>query len=194
MTAIFLDIDGVLNNLETSVVIPGRKIIGVEDEMVARLREIWDLSEEPVIVLTSTWKEAWEPENCDDGSGYGEEGVYLDEKLGEFGMKISAKTEDKWEERGAGIWRYLEKHPEITKILILDDFSFDFKEQGLYPYWIRTEFEGEHGGLQDSHVKKAARILRLQDAKSFQLQRSSRAKESGKKRGWFSWPWKSKDQ
>ena len=79
MTAIFLDIDGVLNNLYTTVTIPGRKIIGVEDAMLERLRKIWDLSAETVIVLTSTGKEAWEPEQGYGGTVHGEDGVYLDE-------------------------------------------------------------------------------------------------------------------
>ena len=184
-TAIFLDIDGVLNNLYTTVTIPGRKIIGVEDAMLERLRKIRDLSDETVIVLTSTWKEAWEPEQGYGGTVHGEEGVYLDERLGEYGMKITAKTEDEWAERGAGILRYLEEHPEISRFVILDDYSFDFREQGLLPFWVRTDFEEETGGLQEKHVKQAARILKLQDHGIFCV-KEILARKKKKKGGWLS--------
>ena len=114
-----------------------------------------------------------------------EEGVYLDERLGEYGMKISAKTEDEWAERGAGILRYLEEHPEISRFVILDDYSFDFREQGLLPFWVRTDFEEETGGLQEKHVKQAARILKLQDHGIFCV-KEILARKKKKKGGWLS--------
>ena len=86
---------------------------------------------------------------------------------------------------GAGILRYLEMHPEISRFVILDDYGFDFREQGLLPYWVQTDFEEENGGLQEKHVKQAARILKLQDHGIFRVQEVL-AREKKKKRGWLS--------
>ena len=158
MTAIFLDVDGVLNCLSTKEFIPGTEIFGVEDEKAAILKRISDLAGGAVIVLTSTWKMTWEKDGPKDFDS-----EYLVRKLADHGLTISDKTDDDWTDRGAGILRYLDAHPEITSFLILDDQAFDFKALRLKKYLIRTSFAA-NGGLNERHVWQAERILKAQKA------------------------------
>ena len=50
---------------------------------------------------------------------------------------------------------------------------------------MRTDFEEENGGLQEKHVKQAARILKLQDHGIFRVQEVL-ARKKKKKRSWLS--------
>ncbi len=156
MTAIFLDVDGVLNCVDTEVFVPGTSIFGVEDRKADLLRQISDMAGGARIILTSTWKFTWEKDGPKDIDSR-----YLAERLAAHGMTIGDKTEDDYSDRGAGIRKYLSAHPDITSFLILDDNMFDFEEQKLKKYLVRTSF-AEGGGLQRRHLGKAKKILRAQ--------------------------------
>ena len=156
MTAIFLDVDGVLNCFSTKEFIPGTEIFGVEDSKAEILKQISEMSGGARIILTSTWKMTWEKDGPKDLDS-----AYLVERLAAHGLTISDKTEDDWAERGAGIRRYLDEHPEIDSFLILDDQTFDFKKLKLMKYLVRTTF-AENGGLNRRHLRQAEKILRMQ--------------------------------
>ena len=160
MTAIFLDIDGVLNCLSTKELIPGTDNFGIEDEKAAILERISNLAGDAVIVLTSTWKISWEKDGPKDLDS-----EYMVRKLAEHGLTISGKTDDEWADRGAGILRYLDAHSEITSFLILDDQTFDFKKLKLMKYLIRTSFAA-NGGLNERHIRQAERVLKAQQTGS----------------------------
>lgn len=154
MTAVFLDVDGVLNCLGTRVHIPGTRIRGIDFRKVKILKKITDLYPDTVIILTSTWKDTWEA-----GGSSAVDSKYLDGMLAAEGLRIKDKTEDDWIDRGAGIRRYLAAHPEIERFVILDDDVFDFEEYGLMPFHIRTTWK-YIGGLREKHVRMAAEILK----------------------------------
>ena len=62
---IFLDIDGVLNAINTKERCQG--CIGIDEEKVKTLSKIIDSFEyEPFVVLISTWKSDWERVECID--------------------------------------------------------------------------------------------------------------------------------
>ena len=75
---IFLDIDGVLNTINTKARCQG--CIGLEEEKIKILSKIINSFEcEPFVVLTSTWKSEWErTEYIDDLSVAGQ---YLIKRL-----------------------------------------------------------------------------------------------------------------
>lgn len=118
MFAVFLDVDGVLNT-ETTVTITPEGYKGINEFRVEILANALADYGEGEIVLSSDWKELGN--NSLDF-------MYLKEKLLKYGLEIVGKTTDEWRYRGAGIIRYLEKHPEIDEYVILDDNRFDFKE------------------------------------------------------------------
>lgn|GEM_PF-73927 len=154
MRAVFLDVDGVLNCQSTKEHIPGTKIRGIDFQKVQILKRITELYPDTVIILISTWKDTWQP-----GGGQYADARYLEDTLKKAGLRIEAKTQDDWIDRGAGIRRYLEAHPEIESFVILDDEVFDYEEQGLMPHVIRTSWQ-YIGGLREKHVKQAEEILK----------------------------------
>lgn len=162
-TAIFLDIDGVLNCFNTKERIPGTKYIGIDDSRVAILKQIANLSKDTEIILTSTWKDTWEKEGEIPADA-----KYLNDKLAGYDLVITDKTTDHWDNRGEGIRDYLANHKDIRYFIILDDETFDYKAQHLGRYLIRTSF-GLNGGLQEKHVRIAKRILQLQKEKENDL-------------------------
>jgi len=149
---IFLDVDGVLNDIATETKAP-LGFIGLNDSMIKNLKKIVDITDAKV-VLTSTWKSEWD-ENPDDRST---DGQYLNDKLEEFNIKIADKTTDKISDRGHGIRQYLANHPEIQKWIVLDDDIFhDYKECGIMPYLIHTSYYC--GGLTEKLADKAIKKL-----------------------------------
>ena len=156
-TAVFLDVDGVLNCHSTKDRIPGRpKMIGIDSSKVEILKEIVK-AVNGEIILISTWKINWlDPADPD--------GRYLDRKLEEYGLKIIAATEDSQTDRGTGIRNYLDAHPEYRQILILDDENEGYQEQDLMKYLVRTVWfdRGNGAGLQPKHIRLAARIVKQQ--------------------------------
>ena len=152
MKVIFLDVDGVLNCISSKSKCGA--FVGVDGKRVKLLRQIVEETG-AVIVLSSTWKDGWErvDKEYQDSSA-----DYLDRKLKREMLRIFDKTRDEGENRGEGILRWM-KNREIEKFIILDDNDYDFAEQGLSPYHIKTEFYNENGGLSDEHVTLAIEKL-----------------------------------
>ena len=153
MKVIFLDVDGVLNSVDTSEVFQG--FVGIDDKLVSKLRKIVRATGAQ-IVLSSSWKHDWEPLDKDKQNKYGD---YLDQKLKKYLLSaVDTTNEANSECRGEGIIEWVGTH-EVDSFIILDDEWFDFKELGLQSRVIKTEFYDENGGLTDDHVELAIELL-----------------------------------
>ena len=163
MKVVFLDVDGVLNCGESKS--RCGCFIGIDDSRVKLLKEIIEKTDAK-IVLVSTWKFGWEPidkEAMDRG------GIYLDKKMKRQGLTIIDKTYDRGWNRGQGINQYLEKHPEITSWIILDDETFEYEEEGVISHLVKTSFYND--GLQETHVKDA--IARLNESDGTKIEKGA---------------------
>lgn len=149
MKVIFLDIDGVLNAARTKERAPSG-VIGVNPIMVKQLARVVKATGAEII-LTSTWKKDWAPQNHD--------GVYLDEQLARFGLKISGMTDLQYNTyRGTGIVRWLDEHPDTSKWIVFDDDIFvDYEELGIMPYLVITSHR--NGGLNEELADLAIAML-----------------------------------
>lgn len=158
MKVIFLDVDGVLNCVDSKSRCRG--YIGIDDRRVERLRKIVEATGAR-IVLSSSWKHDWEPRNKDEQNEFGH---YLDRKLKRQMLTAIDKTyEVNSEHRGEGIIKWVGTH-EVDSFIILDDEWFDFKELGLASRVIKTEFYDENGGLTDADVQLAISLLNCEQA------------------------------
>ena len=146
MKYIFLDIDGVLNNNKTVVLTPEGHT-GISDNLAKRLGKIISQTgAKPV--LTSSWRYK---------SGI-EDTLYMRRRLRRYNaIPVGEITESNCcrSLRGASIKLFLETHPH-DEIVILDDYLFDFYEEGLLPYLILTNPET---GLTMEDVENAVKIL-----------------------------------
>ena len=148
---IFLDIDGVLNDAVTDEHTPAQ-FIGIDDYKVKFLRQIVDATGAS-IVLTSTWKTEWSKHE----EFLSVDCAYLNSKLAEEGLHILDKTKDKILDRGAGIVRWLNSHPEVESWVVIDDEIFtDFEEYDILPHLVQTSF---YFGLTQWHVVPCIKIL-----------------------------------
>ena len=143
MKVIFLDVDGVLNNKKTKSRSPDGWV-GVSISLINRLKRI--ISETgAVTVLSSTWKHSSK-----------EDLSYLYSKLGSAKpIDRTYDPEDRDSRRGAGINDYLANH-DVQQFVILDDYSFDFRQQNLLQHFVLTD---EKYGLQDKEVDLAIQVL-----------------------------------
>lgn len=115
---VFLDVDGVLNTRTTVERTPDFHT-GIDDARVEILAKAVRKYGNADIVLSSDWKDMKEDE--DDFR-------YLISKLEKKGLALAGKTIDHYNNRGEGILKYLEMHPEIDEFVILDDNKFDFRD------------------------------------------------------------------
>ena len=156
---IFLDVDGVLNNM---AYLKG-KDIGKEIDMraVERLAEIYNECD-CRIVLSSSWRELRDSETKEPLSMY----RYLEDCLGEYGMKIVDVTPMIMSNRPEEIAAWLKENGNMVKNFVSLDDDFDekhYRNFGLGGHLIRTEFyvnDETKGGLLKEHVKKAKKILK----------------------------------
>ena len=116
--AVFLDIDGVLNSRTTCERTPDYHV-GIDDLRVEVLAKAIKKYGPTDIVLSSDWKEL-RPEEDDY--------IYLTSKLARYGLELTGKTTDHYNNRGEGIQNYLDSHPEIKEYVVLDDNIFDFQD------------------------------------------------------------------
>lgn len=162
MKLIFLDIDGVLNCVETKVKSPSG-CIGIDETMCKRLKQIVEQTDAK-IVLTSTWKTEWN-KTSENGLQTTKDGNYLVNTFNKYGLTIFDKTYEKtWAQRGEGVLNFLDNHKDIESFVILDDeFTVDYIKHDLDKYHVKTYYT-KHSketllGLQDYHVEKAVCIL-----------------------------------
>ena len=141
---VFLDCDGVINDMSTKERADDTIFMGADDEKIARLKQIVDMMDAD-IVLTTTWKT--EPDML----------AYLRRKLAAFDLAYVDMTVDHKRNRGEGIYNYLQSH-DIDRWIVLDDVVFkDFKKYGIINHLIKTSFY--FGGLRDKHVKQVQGYL-----------------------------------
>ena len=152
MKVIFCDVDGVLNNAETKAKSPSG-YTGVSDELIQRLKRI--VSETgAVIVLSSDWR------LVKADPVHGKDYRYLVRRLRFVGhLRIEDHTDDiAWRYRGLEIRQYVDRHPQVTEFVVLDDLPFsDFPRHGLLGHLVLTD---RKKGLTDSDVERAIRILK----------------------------------
>lgn len=170
MKIIFLDVDGVLNNLED--VLHNRDIENPEqpqDKYLKLIKEIVNRTGAE-IVISSGWRLTTEGlQEVIDAlyrynisiRGVTPEGVLLN-TLQAFGINVKPKLTDSHLgditviDRGAEIAIWLKKHPEYTEFLILDDEIHDIKDYFPNNY-IKTDI---NKGLLEEHVEQAIQILK----------------------------------
>ena len=152
MNVIFLDVDGVLNCVETKNKCNG--LLGIDGMKVKRLKEIVDKTDSK-IVLTSTWKIGWDEDN--DKCHY--DAKYLNNKLSEQGLFIYDKTIDNGSNRGEGIYDWIMSH-ETENWVVFDDELFDDFDCVIKTHLVKTNFYNPKGGLQQQHIDKALKILK----------------------------------
>lgn len=158
MKAIFLDVDGVLNCQSSQS--RCRNALGIDDDKVERVKQIVEKTGAR-IVLSSSWKDGWEPICKDDQT---EDSNYLDRKLRRQGLVAIDKTyEPSYERRGEGIIKWIIAH-DVDSFIILDDEWFDYKKLGLASKVIKTEFYSPVGGLTDTDVELAIKLLNSEQA------------------------------
>ena len=156
MKIIFLDIDGVLNSemYETS-----RGENRVDNRIdLSRVKLLADIvnATDAKIVLSSTWRVAWNQsaELC------GVDGEYINHCLNKYGLCIMDKTPFRsfFEDRRTEIITWLLRHQtEIESFVILDDIDCGWKELGG-----RVVITNPYGyGLEERHVKKAIELLKI---------------------------------
>ncbi len=152
---IFLDIDGVLNNLYTKETFEG--FVFVEDEKILLLKEIIE-STNAEIVLTSTWRKGWFYK--EHNNSYNGEEVWLfealQEKLNEYGIELFDYTEEIGL-RGEEISKWLEDNNDkkIESYVVIDDMDESELHQHT-SYFIQTDIEE---GLTKMYVEQAISLL-----------------------------------
>ena len=153
---IFLDIDGVLNNIHTDSVTP-KGYTGISGKLVQRLAGIVKGTGAKV-VLTSDWKYGWKrnPSLCE------EDAAYLNERLSKYRVHIYDRTYDEkifdefYTDRGVGIYRFMEKNADCENYVILDDHIFADYDEQLRKHLVLTDPEK---GLTEEDAQKACDIL-----------------------------------
>lgn len=144
---VFLDIDGVLNFRNSKTCTPSG-FIGIEKENTKRLAKLIR-NNDAVCVLSSSWRNFWKRDSiCErdempiQGFDARRENIYLIKKLAEEDIFIADRIEKNSfgrTNRGRLIRTWLDAHPH-KNFVILDDERFDFEEEGLLPYWVKTSF------------------------------------------------------
>ena len=151
MKVIFLDVDGVLNSIDSEDRF--HSWIGLDYSGIKLLKEIVDATGAE-IVLVSTWKLSWDKNNKSRQDSLGS---YLDKRLADEGLAIIDKTGGHINYRGSGIVDWLSEHTVESWIVLDDEIFEDYEECGIIPHLVKTSFYD--GGLKDSHVERAITLL-----------------------------------
>lgn len=149
---IFLDVDGVLNDDMTEADAPSG-CIGIALDKVLKLKCVVD-DTNAAIVLSSSWKAEFPAEGVTT-----EDGMYLVKCLDHYGIELEDITVpgNATAYRGGEIRNWLDRHPEVSHWVVLDDEVFcDFSERDIMPYLVKTD---GRKGLTPDDVKLAIEIL-----------------------------------
>ena len=156
MKVIFLDIDGVLNEEKSRSRCGGYR--GIDNKKVEILAKIVEETGAR-LVLTSTWKNHWQPSYKEF---QGLLGNYLDRKMKKQGLRVCSKVASKDRRtgfhfsRGESILHCLLRN-KVEEYVILDDYQFDYDGCGLTDYHVKTD--NKNGGLTEELAQKAIEIL-----------------------------------
>ena len=150
---VFLDVDGVLNNM---AYLKG-KDIGEEIDMrtVERLAEIYK-EYDCKIVLSSSWRELRGSETKEPHSMY----RYLEDCLGKYGMEIMDVTPVIMSNRPEEIAAWLKENVNMVKNFVSLDDDFDekhYKNFGLEGHLVKTKFyvdDETKGGFAERTCEK----------------------------------------
>ncbi len=157
MKILFLDVDGVLNcqriifeaykvRRDYGIVDEKKDYLAMLDEtMISRLNKIIEQTEAKV-VISSSWRQLHPLDEL----------IWMLEQKG-FKGSVIGKTPKIGGKRGYEIEHWLDHNEGVENYVILDDNS-----DMLFPqmsHFVKTEFYGEDGGLQDNDVEKAIKIL-----------------------------------
>ena len=179
MKVIFLDIDDVLNHTATYIELSETWFKDMDNEeaefnysnplclkCVENLNKLIEATD-AYIVISSTWRlhECLQPGICKESLE--RRGFRYNDRILGFTPITFKKT------RGVEIWMWLNRHPEVTKFIILDDSEHDTE-----PYFpgklvhvkiineIEDTFTEEeisqdlnHGGFNDFYLKQAIELL-----------------------------------
>ena len=161
MRVIFLDIDGVLNNIKTKENFRG--YIGIDEKNLQALKSFIDESnkeDETKIVLSSSWRLGLDKNGDSIPFHY----KYLIQRLASVGLSIydeTPETDKGTFYRGFEIKSWVATHKDlnITGILVLDDICFsDFKTHGITKQFVQTS--DYKGGFTEKHFKNAFKTIR----------------------------------
>lgn len=151
MKVIFLDIDNVLNCATSISNCYGWT--GIDNALVKKIAKI--VAETGAkIVLTSTWKLEFRLEE-----GYKQtnrEAQYMVNKFRQARLKIHDITIDKLYNRGCGIHKYLNEHPNINSWVVVDDFQFEDFDKEILARFVQTS---PLTGITDNDMVKIIEIL-----------------------------------
>lgn len=160
MNVIFLDIDGVLNCIESKsrmVDENNTSYVGIDKHKILRLKKIVEKTNAKV-VLISTWRlHLYKNDRVDK---------YMRQRFKKYDIEIYSCVDYKEYFRGNGIKKWLTEHPDVEGWVVLDDEWFVDYDKEIAQHLIRPEYEAVHGGLRDEHIDLACDIIngQLQDA------------------------------
>lgn len=155
MRIIFLDIDGVLNNICTTEYFQGG--LGIDDENLQNFALFFEKSnkkEETRLVLSSSWR-------IDKYNTAPNSYTYLEDKLSQYNIKIDSITpiETMSLNRGKEIARWLDDHKDldISSFIIIDDYCFrDFITYSLQASLLKITFKK---GFVKKDISRALKLL-----------------------------------
>lgn len=163
MKAIFLDVDGVLNNKlflkKRRIILKENKGIYIprlDDKNFIALKTLVERTNAKII-LSSYWRYYFDKNLMPNNNGLHNHGKDLTLKLRKHNLSLKDKTSTdltRFQKRGDIIKEYLHTHEDIDNFVILDDDNImkEFTDTNL----IQTKPEY---GLTMSDVKKAENIL-----------------------------------
>ena len=165
MDVIFLDVDGVLNNRQTTARTP-EKYIGVDDMLIDNLKYIVK-NTGAEIVLSSDWKFEYDRAGKDHGTDM----KYLIKHLAFHGLSIMDVTDGRSRgdngrcHRGAEIADWLLSHLQVKHWVVIDDVMFeDFNNEEIKRHLVLTSEYTSKGrivkGLTRELAEDAVYILR----------------------------------
>lgn len=156
MKYVFLDVDGVLNNIHTERCTPSG-FTGVSRKLVKNLASVIRATD-AIIILTSDWKTGWEAFDfcCSDDA------KYLNKELAKEGLKIYGKTYDNhiydqyFEDRGKGIKKFLSNQKNVESYVVLDDHTFADFDEDIMNRLVKTD---TNKGFTEEDAERAIEIL-----------------------------------
>lgn len=154
MKVIFLDIDGVLNTLDTTD--SCGIYCGVDDDKILLLKRIVN-STNAKLVLSSSWR----VNKTRDGEPEIELRNHLDKRLAQHGLEIYSETPEHPSgnslHRGWEIKQWRDQHKNLDYWIVLDDMIFnDFHKFGVMEHLVLTD---EWDGLTERDTEKAIWML-----------------------------------